>query len=415
MPVRARSRSTHCIASTGAICLVAALFAAVASASRSNDATTTTPASASKGVALIRPFACNGKALAQGSGFLVGSSVVMTTRHALIGACRVRVTVNGKTATSTQWINWFDKQTSEAATDLATIKLDRAVTGAFLFAIGTAAPPRGTRLATLGFPRGATLRRAQGAIVWQGRVKGAPLLAVRIPTSSGADGAPLLDSSGNVVGVVRRGVGPHGLAGQRRPGEIGGLDLARWWGGDAVPDLCRSYPKGGIPNCPVDRPEPEPTPTAPSTPDQPDEPVPSDPSAPPRAPTDFTIKACWTQYTADSWDNVALTNAAGSFTATELKARGPKTYWSIVQLTEGAPAAIKGVTASLVSPTGFVSPGTPFEWSEDADRASETLAWTLTALGVWFFENPTYPLPSQWRIRWAFPNGQACDTPFLVT
>jgi len=110
-----------------------------------------------------------------------------------------------------------------------------------------------------------------------------------------------------------------------------------------------------------------------------------------------------------------LADAATSFTATELKAKGPKTYWSIVQLTEGAPAAIKGVTASLVGPTGFVSPGAPFEWSEDADRASETLAWTLTALGVWFFENPNYPLPSQWLIRWAFPNGQACDTPFAVT
>jgi len=40
--------------------------------------------------------------------------------------------------------------------------------------------------------------------------------------------------------------------------------------------------------------------------------------------------------------------------------------------------------------------------------------WTLTELGAWFFENPNHPLPSLWLIRWAFPDGQTCDTPFTV-
>ena len=121
------------------------------------------------------------------------------------------------------------------------------------------------------------------------------------------------------------------------------------------------------------------------------------------------------QYTANSWDNVTAGSAATSFAASDLVAKGPTNYWSIVQLTAGAPAVISGVTASLVSPGGFVSPGAPFDWAADADRASETLAWKVTALGVWFFQNPTYPLPARWVIRWTFPDGQSCETPFTVT
>ena len=53
-------------------------------------------------------------------------------------------------------------------------------------------------------------------------------------------------------------------------------------------------------------------------------------------------------------------------------------------------------------------------------RRSTTLAgrgldWQLAATGVWFFENPLYPLPQQWSIRWVFPNGQSCNSQFTVT
>ena len=127
------------------------------------------------------------------------------------------------------------------------------------------------------------------------------------------------------------------------------------------------------------------------------------------------IKSCWVQYTADSWDNVDPAKAFTSIAATELLDKGPGNFWSVLQLTEGAPADIKGVTASLVSPTGFVSPGTPFDWSVDSEFSGGALDWQLTGTALWFFQNTLYPKPQQWTIRWRFPNGQACDARFTVT
>ena len=68
-----------------------------------------------------------------------------------------------------------------------------------------------------------------------------------------------------------------------------------------------------------------------------------------------------------------------------------------------------------ISPTGFVSPGTPFDWGKDVEIAGGALDWQVTATGVWFFQNPLYPLPQQWTIRWSFPNGQSCGAVFTVT
>ena len=86
-----------------------------------------------------------------------------------------------------------------------------------------------------------------------------------------------------------------------------------------------------------------------------------------------------------------------------------------MQLTDGAPADIEGVSASLVSPTGFVSPGVPFDWSKDAEIAGGALDWQITATGVWFFQTRLYWLPQRWTVRWSFPNGQSCDARFTVT
>ena len=48
----------------------------------------------STGVALIRTYGCGGRPIAEGTGFLVGSSVLMTARHVVNGACRLRILVN---------------------------------------------------------------------------------------------------------------------------------------------------------------------------------------------------------------------------------------------------------------------------------------------------------------------------------
>ena len=121
------------------------------------------------------------------------------------------------------------------------------------------------------------------------------------------------------------------------------------------------------------------------------------------------------QYTADSWDNVAPTKATATFSAADLLAKGPGNHWSIVQLTDGAPADIKGVTASLVSPTGFVSARNAVRLGQGRRARRRALDWQVAATGVWFFQNPLCPLPQQWTIRWSFPNGQSCGAAFTVT
>ncbi len=100
-----------------------------------------------------------------------------------------------------------------------------------------------------GYPLGNQLSLNQGKIIWRGKVRGAPLLAVRMLGAEGASGAPFIDDAGRVVGILQVGLGSKDVLGQHTAGVVEGLDLARWWGPRARLDLCRSYPKGGIAGC----------------------------------------------------------------------------------------------------------------------------------------------------------------------
>ena len=129
--------------------LVAALGAALAvpgagyAAATRPDAVNLSPglfATASTGVALIKTYGCQGRPLGSGSGFLVGSSVVMTARHVLTGACRAKVVVGGDSIWASHWVFW--RRSPEAA-DLGVIKLSRASTG-HVFRFRNDPPPFGT-------------------------------------------------------------------------------------------------------------------------------------------------------------------------------------------------------------------------------------------------------------------------------
>lgn len=203
----------------------------------------------STGIALIKTFGCGGRPLGQGTGFLVGDSVVMTARHVVKGACKVSVRVNGESFHSPRWVYWHGGTASTGAADLATLKLDHAAVGAHIFRIRSSKPPAGTNLAMAGYPLGNRLSLNQGKIIWRGKVRGAPLLAVRMLGAEGASGAPFIDDAGRVVGILQVGLGSKDVLGQHTAGVVEGLDLARWWGPRARLDLCRSYPKGGIAGC----------------------------------------------------------------------------------------------------------------------------------------------------------------------
>lgn len=211
----------------------------------------------SSGVALIRTFGCRGKPLGQGTGFLVGTSVVMTARHVIVGSCRIRVQVAGDNFVGKKTTSWYGGGASPSAADVATIRLDRAVSDGYVFRVRSNRMPPGLNLGTAGYPLGNRLSFNQGKMIWRGRVNKAPVLAVKMLGAEGASGSPFIDKDGRVVGILQIGLSKsEDVLGQRTSGVLMGLDLVRWWGPHARLDLCRAYPSGGIAGCPGTKPPP---------------------------------------------------------------------------------------------------------------------------------------------------------------
>jgi hypothetical protein len=239
----------------------------------------------STGVAYITTFKCDGHPLGQGTGFLVGTSVVMTARHVVKGACRVHIRVDGDTFEVTHYAYWFGGRASLDAVDIATLKLDHAAEGAHVFRIRSTLPPFGTNVGMVGYPLGNRLSLNQGKIIRRWTLDGAPVMVVKMLGAEGASGAPYIDDSGRVVGILQVGLGSKDIVGQRTAGVLYGLDLVRWWGPQARLDLCRAYPHGGIAGCPSPKPPPGPKPPPPPPPPPPksttfSDSVGEDPSAP---------------------------------------------------------------------------------------------------------------------------------------
>ena len=255
-----------------AACLTAVALGLVPSALGTPAVSPGTFAEVSTGVALIRTYSCNGKSVGQGSGFLVGTSVVMTARHVVKGACRIRIRLDGRSFDGTRWVSWYGGGASVSAADLATIKLDRDATNAFVFRVRSSPLRVGMNLGMIGHPLGNRLSLNQGKIIDRDRYRGAPVIAVRMLGAEGASGSPFIDDRGRVVGVLQIGLGSEDVLGQRTAGVLVGLDLVRWWGPRARLDLCRAYPRGGISGCPGSTPPPAPPPP------------PSPPPPPPPAP-----------------------------------------------------------------------------------------------------------------------------------
>jgi len=201
----------------------------------------------SSGVALIRTYGCQGKPIAEGSGFLVGETVVMTARHVVEGACKVRVSVSGERLWGQRWVFWV-KRSGQGNPDVATIKLARPSHG-YVFMFREAGAPAGANLAALGHPLGSRISLNQGKIIRLLTVDGIPVMVVDMLGAEGGSGSPFVDDQGRVVGVVQIGLGGKDILGQRTSGVIAGIDLARAWGRRAGSLLCRAYPRGGIPSC----------------------------------------------------------------------------------------------------------------------------------------------------------------------
>jgi hypothetical protein len=354
-------------------------------------------ANLSSGVALIKTYTCGGRLTGEGSGFLVGDSVVMTARHVVDGACRVSVHVDGATFTATHWTYWYTAHTSVAAADVATIKLGSAATGAYIFRIRSSLPPLGANLSAVGYPLGHRLSLNQGTLWQRGRISGAPLIAVKMLGAEGSSGSAFLDDQGRVVGILQIGLGSKDIIGERTSGILLGLDLSRWWGARARLDLCHAYPHGGIAGCPGSKP-----------------PRPQPPSPPP-GPT-YHVTSCWEQYTGGSWSSVTQSAASSSFLGSDIIGQGATNYWAVVELDVPPDSPLTGAQLTLLEPNGqtFATETTP-PWAANDSSYAVDLHWSWSNDGTLFFQHPELTGQGSWTFMWTFPDGETCSAPFTVS
>ena len=381
--------------------VIAALLCASASSQGAIRAGSTRPSispglfqTISSGIALIKTYTCSGRPIAQGSGFLVGDSVVMTARHVVHGACRARVHVDGKTVNVSRWSYWYGGSTSEAAADLATLKLAVPSEG-FVFRIRSSLPPLGANLSSVGYPLGHPLSLNQGKLIQRGRSNGAPLIAVKMLGAEGGSGSPFVDDAGRVVGILQIGLGSTDIFGERTSGVLLGLDLVRWWGPRARLDLCHAYPHGGIAGCATSTPPP--------------------PPPPPPAPKAH-IEQCWAQPTPGGSSYWTPDLAQTTFLGNDIVTQGPSTFVEVAQLdsTPTAPIAPGLVTLTLVQPNGQVfETVTDNTWQAGDDQNAYTLDWTYSD-GSLFFQHPESTGSGTWTFTWTGPDGQTCSNQITV-
>lgn len=373
----------------------AALLAAAAlgggayapSAAAGSDVTPAMFQRVATGVALIKTTNCGGRVIGQGTGFLVGSSVVMTARHVLHGSCGARVTIAGKRYRGMRWITWRSGTSTGVAEDLATLKIDRAAPG-HVFRVRSTRPPAGTNLGMIGYPLGNRLSLNQGKIIWRGKEAGAPLLAVKMLGAEGASGSPFIDDQGRVVGILQIGLGAADILGQRTAGVLMGLDLVRWWGPRARLDLCRAYPKGGIAGC-------QPTGGGGSSPKP--EPSPPSPPPPPRVPAALSISDCWTSAT-DSFDPAGKIFSLGAI---------QQDVFFNVRYNRTATASDSiSLSYRVLRPDGTVYSTDTF--TGDSGYLGFRVKYPLTGSGT------MAPQGGFWKIEGRLNNGQPCAHEFKV-
>lgn len=390
-------------------CLIFLAAAGIASAQPASRTAAQAPAAAkltptqfaqlSTGVVLIRGYGCSGGSWkVEGTGFLVGSDVVMTARHVVdpppsenVRVCRVKVDLDGKwvVATKTAW--WYrSADPTGRGTDLATLKLaSPASLSDYIFDFRNSSAPAGANLAMIGHPLGTGISLTQGKLLGRIRSHGVPLMVIRMLGAQGSSGSPIVDNGGHVTGVLQLGLGNGG----ETSGVSLGIDLPSWWGSGhkVLLTLCKAYPNGGVPGC-TSTTKPPPPP-------------------PPPTPPAYTFSGCWLQpLGAGSADQqTAITTVAGA----DVIASGPTNWRVYYQLSVPAPSTL-AVSLTFTEPNGTVFETDPGTWDTNLSDLYTDLDWTFPD-GSLFFQNPTLTGTGQWTAKLSLPNGGACSVSFFVS
>lgn len=183
----------HKISATGAYMLAASLLTADAALAQG---TVQLARRAGPAVVTLKVFDAAGNHLGEGSGFFIAGGRIVTNTHVVEGAARVEV---------------FGSEDMLLGAVRHAEALSSPVDIAILPAIGTAPgtltlasslPEPGEDVVVIGAPLGLTNTVSTGIVSAVRRGRGATWIQITAPISSGSSGGPVLNSTGEVIGVA---------------------------------------------------------------------------------------------------------------------------------------------------------------------------------------------------------------------
>lgn len=179
--------------------LAGALLAAPAAAHA--QPATITPreiaARAQKSLLVVRSVDADGDTIGSGTGFIVASDgTFVTNYHVVEGASRLRVEfLDGRSFTNVSFV------TADARRDLAVLKLPGSGYSALRLGRDSAAVI-GDRVYVMGNPLGMAGTFSDGLVSGRRPVEGVSMVQISAPISPGSSGGPVMDESGEVIGVA---------------------------------------------------------------------------------------------------------------------------------------------------------------------------------------------------------------------
>jgi S1-C subfamily serine protease len=150
---------------------------------------------ASPAVVVLRTYSSDGRASGLGSGFFLSDGRIVTNTHVLEGAARVEVfDISNRLLGSVPYA-----EALSSSVDLAL--LPRVAAPDHGLSIAVALPQVGEPVVVIGAPQGLSHTVSTGIVSAIRENDGKTLLQITAPISGGSSGGPVLNASGEVIGV----------------------------------------------------------------------------------------------------------------------------------------------------------------------------------------------------------------------
>ncbi len=183
-------------AKTTALALILLLASALCASAETDTAGVV--AKAKPAIVTITTYDSAGKEAGLGTGFLVDDSHVVTCYHVMEEAAKATVkTADGKT------FKVKEIAASDRIADVAKLSLTAPIKGAKSLTLSKSLPKQGEKVVVVGSPLGLELTVSDGIVSAIRDLPGiAKMLQITAPISPGSSGSPVLNLTGEVVGVV---------------------------------------------------------------------------------------------------------------------------------------------------------------------------------------------------------------------